>query len=490
MYHFTEQRSCLENRLEMQELLNPLLDNLICTADIVPLVPVAEIVAKGEPTAVFRRGEAKDISELLSEALQISEAVGEGDLGEGFVRGGHIQQGMLEAQTGEEAVKIDAHGILKQSGDIGSIILGIVGQIFQGDLLGIVLLNIGHQAADDLLFIVQLRHGSYHLGIEIAAQGGQKHLGGCLGGELGKRGVCGQDLIDLGRIHSDKEVPLLIAGLCGRMTVGEMVSEALFHIPPEGGNGKVDGQPAGIGRPGKSGMAQTGVDQADISSFQPILLRIVAELQASVEQRMEAVRETVGVKTSIIVEAHSHNSATGAVQIANALKKYDVFFYEEPNTPNPITAKYISEHTDVPMASGERIYSRWQYAPYLTDGSLRVIQPDIGTAGGFSETKKICDMAMTYDVFVQPHVCGSPLATTIALQLEAVIPNFIIHEHNSNLRGKAALGITKYNPQPVNGFLDIPDEPGIGNEILPEAYEKARCIAAVTADGCKTQVYE
>ena len=57
----------------MQELLNPLLDNLICTADIVPLVPVAETVAKGEPTAVFRRGEAKDISELLSEALQISE---------------------------------------------------------------------------------------------------------------------------------------------------------------------------------------------------------------------------------------------------------------------------------------------------------------------------------------------------------------------------------------------------------------------------------
>lgn len=218
-----------------------------------------------------------------------------------------------------------------------------------------------------------------------------------------------------------------------------------------------------------------------------ILTQEVLELA---EQRMEAVRETVGVKTSIIVEAHSHNSATGAVQIANALKKYDVFFYEEPNTPNPITAKYISEHTDVPMASGERIYSRWQYAPYLTDGSLRVIQPDIGTAGGFSETKKICDMAMTYDVFVQPHVCGSPLATTIALQLEAVIPNFIIHEHNSNLRGKAALGITKYNPQPVNGFLDIPDEPGIGNEILPEAYEKARCIATVTADGCKTQVYE
>ncbi len=215
---------------------------------------------------------------------------------------------------------------------------------------------------------------------------------------------------------------------------------------------------------------------------------LTPEMLELAQQRMEAIRETVGPKTSIIVEAHSHNSATGAVQLANALEKYGVFFYEEPNIPSPVTAKYISQHTDVPMASGERIYSRWQYAPYLVDGSLRVIQPDIGSAGGFTEVKKICDMAMTYDVFVQPHVCGTPLATSVALQLEAVIPNFIIHEHNSNLRSRSAQGIAKYNPQPVDGCLEIPEGPGLGNEILPEAYEKAVCIATVTGDGCSMKV--
>ena len=196
-------------------------------------------------------------------------------------------------------------------------------------------------------------------------------------------------------------------------------------------------------------------------------------------RRMEAVREAVGKDVSIIVEAHSHNSATGAVQLANALEKYNVFFYEEPNTPNAITTKYIAEHTNVPLASGERIYSRWQYVPYLQDGSLRVLQPDIGSAGGITEVKKICDMAHVYDVWVQPHVCGTPLSTFAALQVEAVIPNFIIHEHNSNLRSRSQLGITKYNIHPENGYFEVPDAPGLGNEIIPEAYEKASQIEII-----------
>lgn len=206
------------------------------------------------------------------------------------------------------------------------------------------------------------------------------------------------------------------------------------------------------------------------------------------EQRMEAVRSVTGENVDIIVEAHSHNSATGAVQLANLLEPYGIFYYEEPNTPNPYTAKYIASHTNVPLASGERIYSRWQYAPYFENGSLRVIQPDIGTAGGLTETKKICDMALTYDVMVQPHVCGTPLSTSVALHLEAVIPNFAIHEYNQNLRSRSQLGITKYNPAPTNGYFEVPEAPGLGNEFIPEAYEKASMIAVITKDGCHVTI--
>ncbi|MBR3034264.1 MAG: mandelate racemase/muconate lactonizing enzyme family protein, partial [Firmicutes bacterium] len=134
---------------------------------------------------------------------------------------------------------------------------------------------------------------------------------------------------------------------------------------------------------------------------------------------------------------------------------------------------------DIPLAMGERIYTRWQYIPYLENRTLRVIQPDISNCGGYTETKKVCDMAHTYDVGVQIHTCGSPLSTHIALQLEAVIPNFAIHEHHSLLRN-IKTPITKYNWQPENGYLPVPTEPGIGNELIPKAWKMA--IAKTTIE--------
>ena len=197
------------------------------------------------------------------------------------------------------------------------------------------------------------------------------------------------------------------------------------------------------------------------------------------EERMAAVREEVGPKVDIIVENHSRNDAIGGIQLANLLEPYGVMYFEEPNTPSPYTAEYISRNTNIPIASGERIYSRWQYIPYFEKQSLQVIQPDIGKCGGLSEAKKICDMAHIYDICVQPHVCASPLSTTVALHLEAVIPNFVIHEHHINNRLLSQQYITKFNPQPVNGMLPIPEEPGIGNEITQYAFDHALLAATV-----------
>ena len=92
--------------------------------------------------------------------------------------------------------------------------------------------------------------------------------------------------------------------------------------------------------------------------------------------------------------------------------------------------KFVSERLNMPIAQGERIYTRWGYAPYFEDGSIQMIQPDIGNCGGITETKKVCDLAHIYDVGVQIHVCSSPLLTAASLHLESVIPNFTIHEHH------------------------------------------------------------
>ncbi len=184
-----------------------------------------------------------------------------------------------------------------------------------------------------------------------------------------------------------------------------------------------------------------------------------------VEERVKAVREAIGPNVDIIMENHSFLDAQSAIQIGRRMEKYNIFCFEEPNTPTPKTTKYISQKINIPIASGERIYSRWQYAPYFEDQSIQLIQPDIGTCGGITEIKKIADMAHVYDVGVQVHVCASPLCTAAALHVEAVIPNFVIHEHHVfNIQSfNRELCIHDY--QPVNGRYQIPDLPGIGNEL-------------------------
>ena len=96
--------------------------------------------------------------------------------------------------------------------------------------------------------------------------------------------------------------------------------------------------------------------------------------------------------------------------------------------------------------------------------------------GGITETKKICDMAQVYDVGVQIHVCGGPIATAAALQVEAAIPNFVIHEeHNANLL-KIFKESGKYYHAPVNGFYEVPELPGIGQEMSEQAMATARKV--------------
>lgn len=183
-----------------------------------------------------------------------------------------------------------------------------------------------------------------------------------------------------------------------------------------------------------------------------------------VESRVKAVREAVGPNVDIIMENHSFLDAQSAIQIGRSVEKYNIFCYEEPNTPSPKTAIRIANKLNIPIASGERIYTRWEYAPYFEDQTIQMIQPDIGTCGGVTEIKKICDMAHVYDIGVQVHTCASPLCTAAALHVEACIPNFVIHEHHVYNLQDFNKELCIYDYQPVNGEFTVPNLPGIGNE--------------------------
>ena len=133
----------------------------------------------------------------------------------------------------------------------------------------------------------------------------------------------------------------------------------------------------------------------------------------------------------------------------------------------------LRQRIRTPLAAGERIYSRWGYYNFLKNNSIQLIQPDACNCGGITEVKKISDMAHAYDVGIQVHCAGSPLTTNAALHLECTLPNFLIHEHHTCNRMDTSVGLTKYNLQPENGYFTVPDLPGIGNEFLQEAIDRA-----------------
>lgn len=203
---------------------------------------------------------------------------------------------------------------------------------------------------------------------------------------------------------------------------------------------------------------------------------LTADYLDVIEERLKAVRDTLGPNGDIILENHSLTDKLSATQMGNMAKKYRIMYFEEPTAPHADNLAYVHEHTGIPVATGERMYSRWQFKDYLEKGAVQVIQPDLGTCGGITEVKKICDLAYIYEAAVQIHVCGSPLITAASLHMEAAIPGFIIHEYNVNTEMPRMLGLTTRTYEPVNGKMPVPDLPGIGNEIAPETFSHSEVI--------------
>jgi mandelate racemase len=190
--------------------------------------------------------------------------------------------------------------------------------------------------------------------------------------------------------------------------------------------------------------------------------------------RIKAVREAVGPDVDIIVENHAVTDVTSSIQFARAIEEFNIFYYEEITTPlNPRLHRLAKDDINIPIASGERIYTRWGFLPFITERSLDVVQPDLGNSGGLTETKKIADLAALYEITVQVHVAGSGVISAAALHLETVIPNFIIHEHHQKLLMPGYAELCLYDYQPVNGYLTVPELPGIGQELTEIAYKKA-----------------
>lgn len=199
------------------------------------------------------------------------------------------------------------------------------------------------------------------------------------------------------------------------------------------------------------------------------------QLQLAVD-RVAAMRE-VGPDVDIIIELHALTDTTTSIQLGRELEKLNCFYYEEPTQPlNSNLFREISAKVNIPVATGERVYTRWGYRPFFEDHSIGIIQPDLCNTGGITEGKKICDMAHVYDIGVQVHCCGGPISAAAALQLEAVIPNFVIHELHASALIQDNVDLCKYDYAAKDGYFEVPELPGIGQELTEDAIANSEVV--------------
>jgi len=190
--------------------------------------------------------------------------------------------------------------------------------------------------------------------------------------------------------------------------------------------------------------------------------------------RVGALRDAFGYDLDIAVDFHGRVHKPMAKVLAKELDKYGLFFIEEPVLPqNNEALRDIAANTSAPIATGERMFSRWDFKNLLNDGYVDILQPDLSHAGGISECKKIAAMAEAYDVAVAPHCPLGPIALASCVQLDACTPNAIIQEQSVGIHYNKGNDVLDYLSDPKvfeykNGFIEIPTGPGLGIEINEE----------------------
>lgn len=198
----------------------------------------------------------------------------------------------------------------------------------------------------------------------------------------------------------------------------------------------------------------------------------------AVVERVAAIREALGMKMDIAVDFHGRVHKTMAKVLARELEPLHPMFIEEPVLPqNNEALREIARSCSIPIATGERMFSRWEFKNLLQDGYVDIIQPDLSHAGGISECKKISAMAEAYDVAVAPHCPLGPIALAACVQMDTCTPNVFIQEQSLGVHYNQGSDLLDYlNDRSVftykDGFTDILTRPGLGIDVNEELVEE------------------
>ena len=180
----------------------------------------------------------------------------------------------------------------------------------------------------------------------------------------------------------------------------------------------------------------------------------------------KATREAVGPRADLLFGTHGQFSSSGAIRMAKAIEAYDPLWYEEPVPPdNPTSMAEVARATSIPVATGERLTSKTEFAAVLAAGAASILQPALGRAGGIWEAKKIAILAETYNAQMAPHLYAGPVEWAANVHFATSIPNILIAETIETDFHKALI---KNAISVDEGYISAPDAPGLGIDVDEE----------------------
>lgn len=229
---------------------------------------------------------------------------------------------------------------------------------------------------------------------------------------------------------------------------------------------------------GKGGRPLTAAECGDEAKgyadagFQGVKMKVGFGLDRDL-RNLEAVRRALGPDLGIMVDANQGFSFHDVVKIAKELSAFNLTFLEEPLPINDLDAMAaLVQAVDIPIAAGENYYTRFEFREVLVKRAVNIVQPDIIHAGGITETRKIADMASTWNIPCAPHIHAT-VGVPASIHLLTSAPNTLAAEYitsGGSYKLRRALYGDEYMAK--DGFVSAPDKPGLGIDIKPEALEK------------------
>lgn len=199
------------------------------------------------------------------------------------------------------------------------------------------------------------------------------------------------------------------------------------------------------------------------SAYDPRQLSL--EALALGEKFVKLIRAAVGDKCDLLFGTHGQLTPASAIRLAKRLEPYDPLWFEEPTPPEkPEEMALVAQQTSIPIASGERLTSKYEFARLLACNAASILQMALGRVGGILEAKKIAGMAEAHYAQVAPHLYCGPIAAAADIQLSTCIPNFLIQESIQDFGGFHA-DILNEPIQWQEGYIIPPSKPGLGVEL-------------------------